>query len=104
VFNNICVKNIRGSTKVMLPIFFSENVIVVTVKFTWMIHTHFAIMRLFFCTVFITFNAVLPTLSKMLYTSVVKFPALTSENIMSGTRKLQTYCNNAFIEFVLTDT
>jgi hypothetical protein len=35
-----------GGTKVMPPIFFSENVTAITIKFTCMIHTSFAIMRL----------------------------------------------------------
>jgi hypothetical protein len=39
----------RANTKVMPPIFFpSENVIAKTLKFTWMIHTSFAVMRPFF--------------------------------------------------------
>jgi hypothetical protein len=37
----------RGGMKVMRPIFFSENVIAITMKFTWMIHASFAITRLF---------------------------------------------------------
>jgi hypothetical protein len=49
-------------------------------KFTWMIQTSFAIMRLFFHKVCTIFNILLPTLKKMLYTGVVKFPALTSEH------------------------
>jgi hypothetical protein len=38
----------RGSTKVMPPIFFSEIVIAVTLEFTWTIHTSVAIMGPFF--------------------------------------------------------
>jgi hypothetical protein len=38
----------RGDTKVMPPGFFSENVIAITVKFAWISHTSFAIIRLFF--------------------------------------------------------
>jgi hypothetical protein len=67
--------------EVMLPDFFSENVTVITLKLTWMIHTSSAIMGLFSHKV-ITFNTLLPMLSKTLYTSVIKFPALTSEHIM----------------------
>jgi hypothetical protein len=65
----------------MPPIFVSENVIAVTVKFTWMIHTSFEIMRILFHRVCAVFNTLLPTLNKTLYTSVVKFPASTSEHI-----------------------
>jgi hypothetical protein len=83
--------------------FFSENVITVTMKFTWMIHKSFAIMRLFFHKVAI-FNTLLPTLSTKLYTNVVEFPALTSEHIISSTRKLYTNCDNTYTEFVLTKT
>jgi hypothetical protein len=72
---------------VMPPIFFSENVIALILKFTWMIHNSFAIMRLFFHIVSIIFDTVLPVLSKMLYT-IVKFPASTLEHIMSGARTL----------------
>jgi hypothetical protein len=76
-----CYDMIDG-TKVMPTIFFSENIIAAIVKLMWMIHTSFTIMRLFFHRVFIIFNTLLPTLSKTLYTSVVKFPALTLENII----------------------
>jgi hypothetical protein len=71
-------------------IFFSENVIAITVTFTWMIHVSFAIMRLFSHKVSVIFIMLLPMLSKILCTSIVKFSALTSEHITSGTRKLQT--------------
>jgi hypothetical protein len=83
------VVGMRGSTKVKSPIFSPENVISVTVKFTWMIHTTFAIIRLFFYKVFTIFNIILPPLSKILHTSVVKFPALTSEHIMKCIEKLK---------------
>jgi hypothetical protein len=33
-----------------------------------------------------------------------KFPASTSEHITSGTRKLRSNCDNATVEFVLTET
>jgi hypothetical protein len=36
--------------------FFSENVTAITIKFTWMIHISFAIMRIFFLKVSIIFN------------------------------------------------
>jgi hypothetical protein len=67
---------------VMLPLFSSENLIAVTLKFTWMTYTSFAIMRLLSCKVSIIFSTLLPLLSTTLYTSVAKFPALTSDHIM----------------------
>jgi hypothetical protein len=73
---------VRDGTEVMTPVFLSENVIAITVKFTWVIHTSFAIMRLFFHRVSIIFNTLLPLLSKMLYTGVVKFPASALEHII----------------------
>jgi hypothetical protein len=84
--------------------FFSGSEIAITVKFTWMIHTSFAIMGLFFHNVSIICNTLLPTLNKTLYTSVVKFPASTSEHITGGTRKLYTNCNSASVVFVVTET
>jgi hypothetical protein len=63
----------------MPPVFFSGNVIAITLKFTWMVHTSFAIMRPFWHKVFIIFNTLLPMLSKKLHTTVVKFLALTLE-------------------------
>jgi hypothetical protein len=57
-------------------------------KCTRMIHTTLAIMELFFLQKSIIFNTILPKTSKILYTNVVKFPALTSGHIMSGTKKL----------------
>jgi hypothetical protein len=74
--------SMTDGTKAMAPIYFSENIIAITVKFTWMIHTSFAIMRLFFHRVSVIFNTLLPTFSKTLYTTVVKFPILTFEHIM----------------------
>jgi hypothetical protein len=65
----------------MPPGFFSENVIALTVKFTWMIYISFAIMRLFFHKVFAIFITPLPMLSKVLYAIGVKFSASTSHNI-----------------------
>jgi hypothetical protein len=64
-----------------MPPSFSENVTAVTVKVTWMIHTSFAIMMLFFQKVPIIFSTLLPALSKTVYTSVVKFFASISEHI-----------------------
>jgi hypothetical protein len=61
--------------------FFSSNVIAIIMKFAWMIHSFFAIMRLFLYRVFVIFNILLQTVSKMLYTNVVKFPASASEHI-----------------------
>jgi hypothetical protein len=60
--------------------FLSENIIARAMKFIWMICTAFAIMRLFFHSL-CHFQHTLPTLSKTLYTNVVKFSASTSENI-----------------------
>jgi hypothetical protein len=70
--------------KIKPPIFFSEKGTATTMKFTWMIHISFMIMMLFFHKVSIIFNTFLPVLIKTLYTTVVKFPASTSENSSSG--------------------
>jgi hypothetical protein len=56
--------------------FFSENVIGVTMNFTWMIRAFCAIMRLFFQNVCVIFNTLVPTLSKTLCTNLVKIPCL----------------------------
>jgi hypothetical protein len=69
----------------MLPNFFSKNVIAITMKFTWVIHTYFAIMKLFSHKVSVVFNTNLPTLSKMLYNSVAKFPASLCEKPVDDT-------------------
>lgn len=61
---------------------FLENVFAILVKLTWMIHTQFVIMRQNFNKFFAFFNALLPTLSKTLYTNVAKSPAITSEHTM----------------------
>jgi hypothetical protein len=54
-----------------------------------MIYISFAIVVLIFHSVCVILNTLLLAFSKTLYTSVVNFPALTSEHITSGTRKLQ---------------
>jgi hypothetical protein len=59
-----------GRYEINVSSFFSENVIVATMKFTWMIHTPFAVMRLFSYTVSSIFNTILTTLSKSLETNV----------------------------------
>jgi hypothetical protein len=50
------------------PMFFSENVIAITIKITQIVYTYFAIMRLFFHKVSVIFNTCLPTFSTTLYT------------------------------------
>jgi hypothetical protein len=55
----------RGIWEVMSATFFVENIIAITVEFTWVIHTSFAIMRLLFHKVTFIFNTILPTLNKM---------------------------------------
>jgi hypothetical protein len=84
----------RGGTKVMPSIFSSENVIATTMKFTWMIHTSFAIMRQFFHKVTIIFNTLLPTSNKMLYTSAVKFPSSTLVHITKPLFQIGVICKN----------
>jgi hypothetical protein len=77
-----------GGTKVMPPIFLSENVTTITTTFTWMTHTSFAITKPFFQRVSVILNTVLQMFSKMLHTNV-KFPALTSEHIASTIRNFK---------------
>jgi hypothetical protein len=72
-------------------------------KFTYMIYTSFSIIRLFFNEVSVIFNTLLPRQGKTLYTNVVNF-LLNSEHITNGTRKLQTNCDNASVEFIQTET
>jgi hypothetical protein len=81
VFSCKCKSN---SMKVIPSVFFSENVIAITMKFTWMIHASFAVMRLFFYSVTI-FSALLPALSKTLYTRVVKLLASANNEHISKT-------------------
>jgi hypothetical protein len=73
--------NYEGRYESNASIFSLENIIATTMKFIWMICTSFAITGLFFYKVSVTFNTLLPTLSKTLCTGVVKFPASTSEHI-----------------------
>jgi hypothetical protein len=60
-----------------------------------MIQTPFAIMRLFFYKVSITFNILLPTLRKILYTRVVKFSTSTSGHIMKTLFQFVIICKMA---------
>jgi hypothetical protein len=76
---------------------YSEKLIVIIMKFTWTIHTSFAIMRLFFHKVSVIFNTPLPTLSKTLYISAVKIPASTSEHITRTLFQFVVICKCAFI-------
>jgi hypothetical protein len=68
-------------------------------KFTRIIHTYFAITTLFFHKVSFIFNLLMQMLSKTLCTSVVKFPASTSEHIAKTLfqfvvicKMVSTYC------------
>jgi hypothetical protein len=66
--------------------FFPESVIATGIKFTWVTHKYFAIIRLFFHKVSVILNTLLPTLSTALCTSVnipcLDFGAL-DENFVS---------------------
>jgi hypothetical protein len=86
---NITFKNItRRETKLLQPISFfrkcNNNNNEIYTDYLYI----FAILWLFIHKVFVIFNTLLPSLSKTLCTSAVKFPASTSEHITSGARKL----------------
>jgi hypothetical protein len=68
--------------------FFSENVIAITMKFIWIIHTYFANKRLFCPQTLLHFQHTFANLGNTLYINVVKFPVLTSEHFSSDTGKL----------------
>jgi hypothetical protein len=63
------VSKIRGGRYESNASFFLRkgNVIVITMKFTWIIHISFKMMRLFFHEVSVNLNTLLPTLSKTLH-------------------------------------
>jgi hypothetical protein len=63
-----CKLNTRGG-KVMPQNYFSENVTAM-MKFTWIIHASFVVMRLFFHKATIIFNTFLLMPSETLYTNV----------------------------------
>jgi hypothetical protein len=86
-----------GGVRITASDFFSENVIAITMTFTWMIHTSFAITKPFFLRVSVLFNTILLTLSKMLYTSAVKSSDWTGDHITSRTRKVETKCDNTSV-------
>jgi hypothetical protein len=92
---HINIDNTREGAKVMPPTFFSENVISVTVNFTCMIHRAFAVMRLFFHKVYVTFSTLLPTLSKTLYASVAKLPTSAWEHVSKTLFQFSVICKMA---------
>jgi hypothetical protein len=92
----------KDGTKIMSAISFSENVIaIITMKPAWMIHTYFAAMRIFFNKVSITFNTLLPMLSKMLYSRIVKLPVSTLEHILKTLFQFLTICKMVSTECIL---
>jgi hypothetical protein len=94
--NTVCFSLVTtGGTKAMPPILSQKNVTAVTMKFTWMIHISFAIIKLFFQKVCFIFNKLLLTLSKTLYTTVVKFPVSTSENVVKTLFQFAVICKTA---------
>jgi hypothetical protein len=64
----------------------------------------FVIMRLFLHKVSVILNTLLPTLRTTLYNSVAKFIASNLGHITMVTRELQTSCDKASAQFVLTGT
>jgi hypothetical protein len=64
-------------------------------KFTWMIHRSFAIWGYFFHKVSVIVSTLFPTLSKTLYTGVVKFPASTLEYVMKSLFQFVVICKMA---------
>jgi hypothetical protein len=67
----------------------------ITMKFTKMIHTSFAIIKLHFHKASAIFNKFLPAPSKMLYTNAVKFPASTSKCITKILFQVVVLCKMA---------
>jgi hypothetical protein len=65
-----------------------------------LIHMCFAIIRLFSHKVFVIFNTVLPTLSKTLYTTAVKFPASISAHITKILFQFVVICRMASTQSV----
>jgi hypothetical protein len=63
---------IRGGTKVMSPIFFSETVITSIMKFTHIKGLSFRKLRLFFHKLSFIFNKLFPHLHETLYASHIK--------------------------------
>jgi hypothetical protein len=84
-----------------MPPFFSENVITITITFTWMILTSSAIMRLFFHKVSVILNTLLPALSKTLYTTH-KIPCLEFGSHHEWCKETLN-CDNASVDSVLTE-
>jgi hypothetical protein len=82
--------------------FFSENAVAITIKLARMIQTSLAIMKLSFHKVSVIFNTLWPTLSKTLYTSVVKHPAMTSEHITKTSFQFTVICKMAFTQCILS--
>jgi hypothetical protein len=64
----------RVGTKVMLPIFFSETIILAIMKFIYTDSASFTKVRLFFHKLFLIFNTLFPTLREMLCASDLKPP------------------------------
>jgi hypothetical protein len=87
-----------GGTKVIPPFFFSDYQIYMDDSYI------FCNYEALFFYISIVFNTILPTLNKTLYTSIVKFPYLALEHVTSGTKKLETNCNNASVDFILIET
>jgi hypothetical protein len=75
--------------------FFSENVTAIRMKFKWMIHTSFAVMRLFPYKTSVIFDTLIPKLTTTMHTSLVKCPALTLEHITKTWFQFTVICKMA---------
>jgi hypothetical protein len=89
--------NTSGCTKVMPPIFLSEAIITVTMKFTYIMGPCLTKLRLFFHKVFSIVNLHFPFLRKMPYAGSVKLFAEASELFMRAVFQLvvrETACSD----------
>jgi hypothetical protein len=95
-----CGQYTRGSAKVMPPVFllrkFNCNNNEIYVDDSYIFCNYEAIFPVSFI-----FSTLLSMLSKMLYTSVVKFPASTSEHIMETLFQLTVICKMASTHCIL---
>jgi hypothetical protein len=84
----------RGGTKVMPPIFFSETIITIIMKFMHNMGTSFKNLRLFFHKFFLIFNKLFP-LCEMLYEGRIKLFAEVLELITYTVFQLVVVCKTA---------
>jgi hypothetical protein len=96
-------QHMKVSMKVMPPIFFSESIITIIVKFAYTMGSSFIKLRLFCHKVCFIINTFFPPLHEMLYASSVELFTEVSELTMHTVLQLIIVCKTVSLDGILQE-